>query len=1079
MNKVLQFLVDRSLVVNLVSIFLLGIGIYAAVSINREAFPNVNMDVLLIEVHYPGASPKELEQLVVTPIEQELRLLSGIDKMVSMSFPGSARISLELDPDASNRDQIANDVTLAVNRAKLPRDLPDDPIVTEIDGSVFPIVRLAIQAPMDDLQLKRLGDKIKDDLLNVPGVGQVVVFGDRKSEIRVTVDPKRMRQERVSVDEIARALQAWNLNVPGGDIDTPKGQKVVRVVGEFEDAKDASQLVLRATEGGSALRLGDVAEVKESLIKPQTLYSVGGKPGFSMLILKKSGHDIIDTIDQIKEYAKTIPELYGKDIKYSFFQDFSRFVKLRLGVLTNNGMVGLVLVFVSLLLFLRLSVALTTTLGLPIIFFSGLFILYISGISLNMISMMGFIMVLGMLVDDAIIVGENITYYMEQGLSPHKAAVKGAHDLLGPVTTTIMTTVAAFIPMMFVSGMIGKFIIAIPVVVITLLIISWLQSFLVLPSHAAGFTNPNKHPPERAWLVALDKTYEWFLVRAVRWRWTTIFVSFSVLIGSLMLTKALPPFQLFPAAGVEEFVVKVTAPAGTDLLSMHEKLKQIDAEIHKRASKYMEATVLKSGDISLDQMDPLIQRGSRYAQLRAIYTPAVGRPHHDALVEMRRLAKEIPPLFPDLTMNFSEIRPGPPVGHPLQAEISGHNDDERKLAANRLIEYLSTIKGVYNIESGLKPGDDELKVRLNRRLATYAGIDLATASRHIRAASGGLVVSTVRRNTEEIDVTLRFPDDRKDQLSILKNVLIPNNRDGLVPLYKIAEFVETPGFTTLRHKDGIRVINVVADVDANIISSTQLNRQVRAHQAEWLGDLSSKIHVNYGGEEEKNQESFDSLVAAFLFALIGIFFILAIQFNRLSYPILVMLAIPFGMVGIIISFLVHSWLWKPMPLSFMSMLGMVALTGVVVNSSLVLLVFIQRARHAGMAMEEAIIQAGRRRLRAVLLTATTTVVGLLPTAYGWGGMDPFVAPMALALSWGLMFATGVTLITIPATLAAAHDVKYAIKHHILKHPKPESSAVTTENSAPSGGVEASEGEKDKDTSPKEEVTRKQLRSETV
>jgi len=1033
MTKVLQFLVERHLLVNLVSLFLLIIGAYAAYSINREAFPNVNMDILQIEVQYPGASPKELEQLVVIPIEQELRLLNGIDKMVSMSFPGSARINLQLDPDAANRDQIANDVSLAVNRAKLPRDLPNDPTVIEINGSVFPIARLAIQAPLDELELKRLGDQIKDDLLNVPGVGQVVVFGDRKSEIRVVVDPNRMLKERVSVDEISRALQAWNINVPGGDIDTPKGQKVVRVVGEFEDAKDASQLVLRANDAGNILRLGDVAKVEETLIKPQSLYSVGGKPGFSILILKKSGFDIINTIDQIKDYAATIPSLYGKDIKYSFFQDFSRFVKLRLGVLTNNGLVGLVLVFVSLLLFLRLSVALTTTLGLPIIFFSGLFILYASGISLNMISMMGFIMVLGMLVDDAIIVGENITYYMEQGLPPNRAAVQGAQELLGPVTTTIMTTVAAFLPMMFVSGRIGKFIVAIPVVVITLLLISWLQSFLVLPSHVARVTNPHKHPPERAWLLALDKMYEWILVRAVKWRRTTVIVSFAFFFASLLLAKALPPFQLFPAAGVEEFVVRVTAAPGTDLLEMHEKLKQIDAEIHKRASQqYLEATVLKVGDTSLDQMDPLVQRGSRFALLRAIYTPAVSRPDHDVLVEMRQLSSEISKIFPELSMNFIEVRPGPPIGHPLHAEISGHNDQDREVATRRLMDYLAKINGVYNIESGLVPGDNELKVKLDRQLATYAGIDLATASRHIRAAAGGLIVSTVRKDTEEIDVTLRFPENSKDKLAILKNVLIPNNRDGLVPLYKIATFIESPGFTTIRHRDGVRVVNVVADVDANIISSAQLNAMVRKSQAEWLGDLATRIHVNYGGEEEENLESMISLVKAFIFALIGIFFILAIQFNRVTYPFLVMLAIPFGAIGIIVSFMVHSWLWKPMPLSFMSMLGMIALTGVVVNSSLVLLVFIQRARHSGMAMNEAIILAGKRRLRAVLLTATTTVVGLLPTAYGWGGMDPFVAPMALALSWGLMLATGVTLITIPAALAVAHDIKYGLKQ-LFRH----------------------------------------------
>jgi multidrug efflux pump subunit AcrB len=305
-------------------------------------------------------------------------------------------------------------------------------------------------------------------------------------------------------------------------------------------------------------------------------------------------------------------------------------------------------------------------------------------------------------------------------------------------------------------------------------------------------------------------------------------------------------------------------------------------------------------------------------------------------------------------------------------------------------------------------------------------VDLATAARHVRAAVGGLVVSTTRRGTEEIDITIRYPENNVDQIKQLHELLIPNQREGLIPLSRIARFVEHPGFTTIRHKSGIRVVNVVADINTEVITSSGINKLVAEKEPEWIGDAVNKVQVKYGGEEEKNQESFEGLKYSFAFALVGIFFILAIQFNNLSYPVVVMFSIPFGAVGIILSFFLHDIFWKPMPLSFFSTMGMVALSGVVVNSALVMLVFIQRKLKEGMAFHEAIIHAGRRRLRAVLLTATTTVVGLLPTAYGWGGMDPFVSPMALALSWGLAFATLITLFVIPAFLAVREDINVKV-----------------------------------------------------
>lgn len=1025
MQAFIRYLVTRSLVVNLISVFLVAVGVVVAVQFMQvEAFPNVNLDIIQIDAGYPGASPSEVEQLIITPIEQELRALNGIDKMISMAFPGSGRITMEVDPHASNRDRLTSDISLAIDRATLPTDLPFDPVVTEVDGTVFPILRVAVSADRSELALKRLGDDLKEDLLAITGVAKVVVLSDRKAEYSVTVDPEKLDKARVSVDDISRILRGWNLNTPGGEIDTPEGQKAVRIVGEFSSVEDAKNIIVRANAQGDSLRLGDIAEITEALEKPRTLHDVEAKPAVSMLILKKSNADIIETIDLINPYLESIPERYGADITVKKFQDFSRFARMRLGVLTNNGMVGIILVFVSLLLFLRFSVAMTTTWGLPIIFMTGIAVIYLFGMTLNLISMMGFIMVLGMLVDDAIIIGENITHHMEKGLNPVEAAVKGAVELIGPVTTTILTTIAAFLPLMFMSGIIGKFVIAIPIVVITLLIISWLESFLMLPSHVAHVTNPDKHPKERAWLIALENVYGLMLEKAIRFRWLTVFISFAILAGSILLAKTSLQFQLFPPVGVEEYVVRVTAHPGTSLNKMREILRNVDLDMRDRTNpEYLEATIAQSGDISMDEGDPLTQRGSRYGQIRAIYTPAVGRSEHNAMDDMEDITEFLKNKYRQLDISSTLISNGPPLGRALEAEISGSDTAANEQAARRLMEYLKTVEGVTTIDSGLKPGDEELHVVMDRKLAAYAGIDLDIVSRHVRAAADGLTVSTIRQGTEEIDVTIRFPSNNVNELEQINNVLIPNNRGGLVPLHKIARLEEHTGYTTIRHKDGIRIVNVVADVDTKVLSSLKLNKIVKDNEAQWLNDIQDKVTINYGGEQEKNQESFTSLIIALLFALIGIFFLLAIQFNNMIYPLLVMIAIPFGAIGVILSFYLHDLFWKPMPLSFFSTMGMVALTGVVVNSSLVLLVFVQRARAEGMKIKEAILLAGRRRLRAVLLTAATTVLGLLPTAYGWGGLDPFVSPMALALSSGLTFATVVTLFTIPALLAVGHDVR--------------------------------------------------------
>ncbi|MDH5545157.1 MAG: efflux RND transporter permease subunit [Gammaproteobacteria bacterium] len=1036
MNAIISFLVNRELVVNLVSVLLIILGLWATFNINREAFPNVNLDQISVSAFYPGATPEEIERLVVTPIEQELKALSGIDKVTSVSFPGSTRITLELDPDASNRARLTSEVQLAIDRAKLPTDLPADPFVLEIDGAVFPVMQLSVSGPFDDLGLKRLSDQIEDDLLAVDGIARVTVQGTRKEELRITLDVKKMDKEHVSVSEVSALLSGWNINAPGGEINTPEGQKSVRIVGEFRNTKDIANLVIRSNEFGDGLKLKDIATISETLVKADKYYDVGGQPAVNMIVMKKADADIIRTVDKVRDYLGTIAEKYGAEVRVDTYQDMSRFTRMRLGVLTNNGIVGILLVLGALFLFLRPSVAVTTTWGLPIVFLTGLTVLWVSGVTLNMISMLGFIMVLGMLVDDAIIVGENITYHMEKGLKPRDAAIVGAYELIGPVTATVMTTIVAFLPMVFVSGLIGKFIVAIPIVVCTLLFFSWLESFLMLPAHVVTVSNPNKHPKERAWIKGLENFYAAVLHWALKLRWLTVIVSVVMLVASVGIAKK-SSFQLFPAVGVEQYIVRVVAAPGTSLQAMRKIMQNIDKDVRQIVDKdTLESTLASVGQIQRDAGDPLTQIGSRYAQLRVMYTPAVSRPDHDALVDMKKVSAMLGEKYADLKITVEEIKPGPPTGRALEVEISGNDAAASERVAQRLIDIVQGVDGVISVESGLQPGDKEVHVVMNREMAAYTGVNLAVAASHVRAVVGGLVVSTTRRGSEEIDVTIRFPET-ENQLEVLKQIEIPNQRGGLVPLAKIAHFQEYEGFTTIRHKQGIRVVTVTANVNTEKLTSIEINKIVAEKKDQWIGDDGSKVSIQFGGEAEKNQESIRDLAFSFLFALIGIFFILAIQFNNMSYPFFVMLAIPFGAIGIVVSFYLHSIYWKPMPLSFFALMGMVALSGVVVNSSLVLLVFVQRAIEDGMHYVEALILAGRRRLRAVILTATTTVVGLLPTAYGWGGSDPFVAPMALALSSGLIFATVITLITVPASFAVGMDIKFFVLHKFKRKPLEE------------------------------------------
>jgi len=660
MKRLIAFFVERGLLVNMLSLMLLAGGIFAAFTIQREAFPSINFDLVVVNTAWPGASPREIERLVVTPIERELKGVDGINTIRSTAYPGSMAMSIEIDPDYTDRSRLVSDVQQAINRADLPNDLPDDPVLTEIKSKQSPVLSFTVFGDFKPLTLKRISDHIEDDVLNIPGVARIITQGRRKEEIRIVLDPERMRRQRVSTSDVMQLIRGWNVNAPGGSLKEASGQKLIRVAGQFSSAEDAASLVLRANERGDALRLSDVADVYGALDEPTRYVDAMGKPAINMIVMKKGNADIINLVDHVRAYLKTIPKKYDENLRVRTYQDYSTITRLRLGVLTSNGGIGLLLVLFTLLLFLRPAVALTTAWGLPIIFFSGLLVLFVAGNTLNLLTMFGFIIVLGLMVDDAIIIGENATWHMEQGMNPNRAAILGTYELAGPVSATVLTTIVAFLPLMFMQGIIGKFVFSIPVVVVVLLFFSWLEAMFILPNHIRDISNPGAHPGERRLLVWITDIYTWVLKLAVKLRYLTVLVTVMVLGGSIWLASTMT-FQLFPTGGESQFYLRVTAPNGTTLEEMRKILLKIERKVRTRIDpSILETTITIAGQSSANERDSLKQMGDHFGFVRVILTPFTMR-HISAFTVMHQLEKNIPKLFPDLPISFVMLKPGPPI----------------------------------------------------------------------------------------------------------------------------------------------------------------------------------------------------------------------------------------------------------------------------------------------------------------------------------------------------------------------------------------------------------------------------------
>ncbi len=1023
--KIAEFSIKNSLLVNLLSLFVIAFGVFALRHLNREVFPAVDFDIVTVSTAYPGASAEDVEKFVTIPIEKELRGVSGIDEMDSTSDEGLSFIGITLEPDLPDKDRVVRDIKDAVDRVgDLPEGVTEDPVVFELKAKERPALEVSVSGDRPERVLRRYAEALEDRILDIKGVASVRRLGWRDREFWVEVFPGKMRALHVSLEELTRALKQRNVTIPGGRLTTPDQEYDIRVTGEFTSTEEIAEAVIRANDAGRWVRVKDVARVIDTFEDETHIAKVDGRRALGMVVVKSEKGDVIDVAGRVKalvaDFRRTLPE----GMEATITNDYSYYVKRRLGVLQTNGAIGFVLVLVMLFLFLDPVPALVTALGVPVAFLITATAMLVLGVHVNIVSMLGLIIVLGMLVDDGIIIAENVHRYVEEGVPPKEAAVRGASEVILPVTVTILTTCAAFLPLLFMHDIIGKFIREIPLVVMIALAASMAEAFVILPSHLSDLLSWRHGRVGRR--IGVKRWWRSFSDRYVRALTFVLdrrrLVVFGLLVPLLFLSVYIWMFHmkkiLFTDEGVEQFKIRAEAPKGTPLEKMNTLIAPVEDLVAGLPPEELRAFRTYIGSIENEMgFDPNARRGTHLAQITVFLTPFQDRKRstREIAESLRTHFKEIP--------GFEKLyvfrpRPGPPVGRAVDVAVKGDRFAVLEEAAEAIARRLRRIPGVTDIETSHETGKRQLAVVVDEEKARTYGLTVGGIAAAVRAAFKGGVATTVRpvKAEEEIRVRVRFAREARDDPAAFDEILVANAAGRLVPLSAVARIEPREGLYRINHLDGKRVIHVLADVDGKRTTSQEVNTVV--HRA--FGDVfrgRAGYTITYGGEFEKQQEATQGLVTAFLFALFLIFIILTAMFQSLVQPFVVMMAIPFGLIGVVLAFLAHG-----RPLGFFGFMGIVGLTGIVVNDSIVLVDFINRLRKGGRDRRTSLIEAGRLRLRPVLMTTLTTIGGLVSVAYGIGGGDPFLKPLALAILWGLVFATGLTLLVIPCIYAIIDDL---------------------------------------------------------
>jgi multidrug efflux pump subunit AcrB len=988
-------------------------GFFSAYTLNRETFPNVDFDWITVRYAYPGSSAEDVEQLVSIPVERQIRAVNGIEELHVMSGDSFTIVSLKVDANY-DVDEVLIDVRNAVDTVA---DLPDEvepPIVKKLQNKQRPLLKIALFG-ISEKSLRSHSKRLRDQLESINGVARVNLEGYRERSFYIEVDPAKLVEYELTLAEVANALRDRHISLSAGSIKTSDNDIVIRTKNQFEKVRDIESVVVTSNSLGNILTVKDIGKVMLSLKDVKRVDRVNGNEAIFLDIIGMETANIIKTTDQVKELAQKYVSAYDSGLKYEIVDEMAFLVKRRLSILSQNGILGSILVFICLAVFLNIKVALLTTSGALLAFMVAFGFMDIAGITINLISMLGLIMVLGMLVDDSIILSEQFYQNIEQGMEPKEASFQAAMATIAPVTATILTTIVAFGTLLFMGGIMGRFLWPVPAVVIICLVASWLECFLILPNHLADFGGKTKKIKEsgQRWYQPLMNLYEKNLAFFLKFKYSTVIgfiLLFFTAIYIAIPTNKLMKFELFPADDVTTMYLKIKGPVGSPFGQTYGELEKIEKIIFKNfKSNQIDKTRTIVGFQRNDQ--GISRTGNQYGQIAIYLTPQDQRkitPDEILGILSEKIKKVI-----DTKYDFSvgKQNQGPPRGKALKVEVMGDNLGEIFSISKSLKGFVSEQTGVLKSEMDYELGKKQLIVKVNEFEARRLGITNRAVAMELRRAVEGDTVAEIRRSDEDIDVIVRLNEKSRESLDFLNDLYILNNQGRRIKLTRVTDISEQPGSFIIRRFDRKRTIAITAEIDRKKTSPVVLNQKVKEYIAE-IEQKHPDVQFAYRGENKDTQESVIRLGKAGLISMFLIFLILVTMFGSMVLPLIIMSSIPLALIGVVGIFFITG-----KPLGFMALMGVIGLIGVVVNDSIVLVNTINKRLRLGKETAyQAILNGSLTRFRPVILTTITTVAGLLPVAHAVGG-DPFLKPMALSFAYGLFFSTSLTLVFIPCSFA--------------------------------------------------------------
>lgn len=1023
MFSVAKTALTYSILVNMLTLAVLIFGVIAMVNLPREEFPAVDFGTTLVVVMYPGVSPAEIEQLIVRKLEVELSDLDDLDYIGATAQEGRATIQVVFNSGVSP-DEAFDRVSREVAKVT---DLPTDalaPIVIRLSmREVNPIAQVAVSGKgMSPMALREIAERLEDGLLEITDISKVETIGARERQIWVDVDQARLDAYGLSLNDLSAAMGGRNLNIPGGTARFGKLEFLVRTLGEFNNIEEVKDLILVSDASGRSIMIRDVATVRDTLEKPVSIAKLNGEESVSIFLYKKGSGNIISIVDNVKaylaEFQRSVP-----GVELSLRNDGSIDVKNGINALGKSALIGILLVFTALFFFLGWRNALLASFGIPLSILIAFVVIPYFDITLNNLTIFGFIIVVGMVVDNSIVVLENIHRYREEGFCHRDSIIMGVDQVIWPVFSSTLTTLAAFMPLLLLEGVMGQFLGVFPIVVSLALFGSWLQSMVVLPNNVFQFARKEHRKEDRStrMIQPLISRYQKGVKWALKHRQITIWGTFVLLLISFgVLGSGAIQFEFFPTTLSQTIRLQVQTPIGSTLDETKVIVEQVEEYIRTMPQKDDVVYVVANVGAMGGETQRNFATNAAQINIDLVDIKEMKFTHEEIQNGLRAFCEDLPGLY---SYRFSQGRSGPPVGNDVDIRIKGASLERLAFISDIIKGYLREIPGVTDIDDSYDAGKKEVRILpYHNRLAIH-GLTVAQIASTIRTASTGSKVGQYRGDgVEEYPLILKMQDIYTQDIENLKDLKIRTRSGDLIALRELAEFEIASSISRIEHRDGDRVLQVTASVS----SYEQDGKSKRRTPAEvqsiltgsrfgadggLLANFSSRFpgySYEFGGVQEEQRKSYASLARLFVLALLLIYTILASQFRSYVQPIVVMMTIPFAFIGVIFGLLVTG-----LPFSLNTLISVVALAGVVVNNAIILIDFINQEREKGVDRWHAIINSGSVRLRPIILTTTTTVAGMLPLVFSSDPSSQAWRPLAVSFTFGLLFASLLTLFIIP------------------------------------------------------------------